>query len=583
MDKLILTISFLFFISSILQAQIIPTEIQYNPPEFGQDSLEYLELYNNSGQSINLEGYTFTQGVSYTFPDVDFPPESYIVLAVNDTAFLNTFGFSPLSQWESGALNNSGEPIELQDALGNTVFITEYADNDPWPAGADGDGFSLELCDLDEDVSMASSWGLSDAATGIMIDGVEIYGTPGQANNPDCSERFDHRIEVSSNVFTPADITITEGETILWENINGFHNVDGRQTTYPNNPESFYSGSTAPAPWTFTHTFSEVGQYTYECTPHAALGMIGTITVEPEQVDPDEFPNYDIGVVTTNNVEGVPDSLGVQCSLQGLIHGANLRESGYIFTIIDSLGDGIGVFRSSDIGNYQPKPGDEVLIEGSISQFNGLTQIEAGNIILLSENNDLVSPMVISGNVLSEITESQYVLTGPVTFVDPDQWDGTGNSFNFDVEDVNGIRYDIRIDRNTDLAGLDVPPLPNGFDDTFILYGVGGQFDSSLPFDDGYQLRPSFTSDFEVVTSLPQVQEASFLLYPNPAKDWIQIQNLPKNAYRLVIYDTSGKVLQEVINPSSHHRLNVSRAIPGTYIIQLIGDNLNESKLFSIE
>jgi len=91
-----------------------------------------------------------------------------------------------------------------------------------------------------------------------------------------------HMVEVTSNQFTPEDLVITVGDTVIWENVQGSHNVDGRQLTYPGNPESFYSGPSSTG-WTYEYVFEEEGFYDYECTPHVALGMVGTITVEPEQ------------------------------------------------------------------------------------------------------------------------------------------------------------------------------------------------------------------------------------------------------------------------------------------------------------
>ena len=572
----------LFALMQLLTGQIIPTEIQYNPPEFGQDSLEYLEIYNNSDQDINLEGYSFTAGFTHTFSELDFPANSYIVLAVNERAFTTEFGFQPTAEWESGALNNSGEPIELRDNLGNVVFNVEYVDRDPWPGEADGNGPSLELCQLDADITLPSSWGPATTKTGVVIDGIEILGTPGQPNDPDCDLRFDHRIEVTNNIYTPADITITEGETILWENLEGNHNVDGRQSTYPDNPESFYSGAVAPAPWTFTHTFNEVGKYDYECTAHVALGMVGTVTVEPDEGEPTDFPPYDIGEVTGNNPEGVPDSLGVKCSLQGIIHGANKRENGYLFTFIDSLGDGIGTFRPNDIGPYRPEQGDEIIVEGTIGQFNGLTQIEVENIMLLSRGNDIQMPIEIN-NPLSEETESQYIGIGPGTFVDSDQWDDSGNSFNFEFEDADGNRFDIRIDRNTELAGLAEPPLPNGFDDVFTIIGVGGQFDNSLPFEEGYQMLPSFEGDFMVSTSATSIQKSDVLIFPNPTDNQLIIRNIPAGTKTIKIYNEMGILVKEIPNPETQINTSVSNLTAGPYIIHFYGHQINESTTFVIK
>lgn len=87
-----------------------------------------------------------------------------------------------------------------------------------------------------------------------------------------------HDVEVSSNVFTPEDITIELGDTVTWTNVGGFHNVDGRQSTYPDNPATFYSGP-ASSGWTYFHVFDVPGFYDYECNPHAGLGMVGTVSV----------------------------------------------------------------------------------------------------------------------------------------------------------------------------------------------------------------------------------------------------------------------------------------------------------------
>jgi hypothetical protein len=300
--------------------------------------------------------------------------------------------------------------------------------------------------------------------------------------------------------------------------------------------------------------------------------MIGSITVEPEEVDSTDYPVYDIGEVTRNNVEGVADSLGVQCSIQGIIHGANRRADGYIFTIIDSLGDGIGVFRPADIGDYRPKPGDELTIEGTIAQFNGLTQINAENIILFSEGNELSDPMSLDGP-MREIHESQYLETGPVTFVNPDQWDDSGNSFNFDVEAADGTIYDVRIDANTELAGLSAPPLPNGFDGAFILRAVGGQFDATLPYDSGYQLLPSFSFDFEAVSSSDFSWAPKFEVYPNPTSHQLTVTNIPTSTLSISLSNALGNRVYLKSFPNQKDLIDVSRFSPGLYFLSLHRQN----------
>ena len=86
-----------------------------------------------------------------------------------------------------------------------------------------------------------------------------------------------HIVEVTKNVFTPAELTIHPGDTVEWRNTDGFHNVNGSQATYSMNPESF--GNNTGTGWTYSHVFTMSGKYDYQCDPHVGIGMVGTIEV----------------------------------------------------------------------------------------------------------------------------------------------------------------------------------------------------------------------------------------------------------------------------------------------------------------
>ena len=55
--------------------------------------------------------------------------------------------------------------------------------------------------------------------------------------------------------------------------------IPSTNATYPNNPDSFYSGSASNDSWTYSFTFEVAGNYEYQCNPHADMGMGGTIAV----------------------------------------------------------------------------------------------------------------------------------------------------------------------------------------------------------------------------------------------------------------------------------------------------------------
>jgi PKD repeat protein len=157
---------------------IVITEIMYNPPESGLDSLEFIELYNNGSEIKNIGGYYFSSGIEYTFPSTVLNPGDFVTVAVNSQAMLNTFGVSAF-QWTSGGLSNGGELIELKNSSGLTIDIVNYDDVSPWPTEPDGNGPSLILCDPNADNNLGVNWTYSQNFVTYNDDDNPIYATPG--------------------------------------------------------------------------------------------------------------------------------------------------------------------------------------------------------------------------------------------------------------------------------------------------------------------------------------------------------------------------------------------------------------------
>jgi len=171
-------IDYITVVDSIV-ADIVITEIMYNPPESGSDSLEFIEIYNNGGTTVNMLDYSFTLGVVFTFPDVDINPGEYLVVAVDSMACVNTFGINPF-QWTSGGLSNGGEPIELSNDIGLVVDYVSYDDQAPWPTEPDGNGPSLTFCDPALDNNDPLNWTASIEFAAINSAGDSIWATPGE-------------------------------------------------------------------------------------------------------------------------------------------------------------------------------------------------------------------------------------------------------------------------------------------------------------------------------------------------------------------------------------------------------------------
>lgn len=157
----------------------IISEIMYNPPESGIDSLEFIEFHNPSLTApLDMAGYYFSAGVEHTFPvGTVIPPEGFLVIAINSVVFENAFGV-PALQWSSGALNNSGENIVIKAPNGETADSVYYRTSTSWPQLANGKGPSLVLCDLTGDNTDPANWAASSNDAGFIVNGMAVYADP---------------------------------------------------------------------------------------------------------------------------------------------------------------------------------------------------------------------------------------------------------------------------------------------------------------------------------------------------------------------------------------------------------------------
>lgn len=153
------------------------TEINYNPPGTGtaSDNFEFLELKNTGTSNLDLGGLTFTEGIAFTFPPgTQLAPGAFFVLSRNANSFLSRYGFAPHGVFASGGLNNGGEKLTLSHTAGGSVLSVTYNDTTPWPAAADGNGFTAVPRATIYNSNDGSNWRASAA----------IYGSPGADDPP---------------------------------------------------------------------------------------------------------------------------------------------------------------------------------------------------------------------------------------------------------------------------------------------------------------------------------------------------------------------------------------------------------------
>jgi hypothetical protein len=159
---------------------LVITEIMYNNP--GADSVEFVEIYNNDTVAVNLLGYQITNGIFITFPSYVLNPGAYVVTCLDSVLFQQRFGVTAF-KWNTGnSLNNTAEPLVLRNDQGIILDSVYYRNSLPWPTSAAGNGPSAQLCNVNSDNNLGTSWGASNNPTGALVNSVQILATPGAAN-----------------------------------------------------------------------------------------------------------------------------------------------------------------------------------------------------------------------------------------------------------------------------------------------------------------------------------------------------------------------------------------------------------------
>ncbi len=164
-----------------LENGVVINEIMYHPSD-GSPGGEYIEIHNRSGSSVDLSGWSFTRGITFTFEaGVSITAGGFLVIARNPRSVIDGHGLPTsrvLGPWVGG-LDNAAETVLLRDALSNPVDRVRFADDGSWPEAADGEGSSVELIHPGLENRFGAAWAASDEG-----------GSPGEANtrlraNPD--------------------------------------------------------------------------------------------------------------------------------------------------------------------------------------------------------------------------------------------------------------------------------------------------------------------------------------------------------------------------------------------------------------
>jgi len=164
---------------------IVINEIHSNP-DVETELVEFVELYNVGPVDVDMSGWHFTDGITYTFPhNTVLRSGEYLVVAEDAYAayspktITQKYGTDPAKVYGpfTGNLRNFGEKIELCNAAGVEIDQVDYKLGFPWPTVGDavpanrsGDGHSMQLVNPLIDNDLGGSWR-------------SAYPTPGAQNS----------------------------------------------------------------------------------------------------------------------------------------------------------------------------------------------------------------------------------------------------------------------------------------------------------------------------------------------------------------------------------------------------------------
>jgi hypothetical protein len=171
-----------YFIKAVFQpdsavtGDIVLNEINYNSAR-DFDARDWVELYNNSDQGVDISGYYIRDDLITNRFDLPagtyLAARDYLVLSRDTLAFKEHF---PAVHRIAGnllfGLDANGEHLRLCRADGTVVDSLTYGNTPPWPVGPDGNGPALALRHPDLDNSDPDNWLASGR-----------HGTPGALND----------------------------------------------------------------------------------------------------------------------------------------------------------------------------------------------------------------------------------------------------------------------------------------------------------------------------------------------------------------------------------------------------------------
>jgi hypothetical protein len=153
---------------------IVINELYADPdPTNGLPAFEYVELYNRSNKTLNIDALILSVGTStINLSDAELKPNTYLLLARDG---VTSFGVSNYAELPKNlSLSNDGSLVQLYDSNGVVIHVVDYNLDYYHSTYKKDGGWSIELKNYNNFCGDDENWNASTAVKG---------GTPGVVNS----------------------------------------------------------------------------------------------------------------------------------------------------------------------------------------------------------------------------------------------------------------------------------------------------------------------------------------------------------------------------------------------------------------
>jgi PKD repeat protein len=529
---------------------IVISEVFYDTPGTDADE-EWIELYNGTGSSVDLSGYTIIDnngtGSSYTFPSgTSMAAGSYLTLAQNATGFNAIYGYDADLYGSMPFLNNGGDALLLEDASGTLV------DAVAWEGGASA--------------GVPSGWGSSSdpvANTGETIVRADVTSDSDTYADWSVATNNGNPQTQSSAVPNEAPLAVANGP---------YDGLTGSAIAFSSSGSSDSDGTIASYDWNFGDGATGSG-----ASPSHAYSTAGSYTVTLTVTDDDGAQASDQASVTiTDPAAGAVvisevfyDTPGNESKEEWieLYNGTNQTVSLGGWSLVDDNGTG----QSYNFGNkHKMDPHTFLTIAVDRKGFRNLYGYQAddyGNLPPLNNGGDA---LVLYDDQGQEVDAMAW--EGGASAGVPSGWGSTSDPYA--TEGITVVREDVTVDTDsyTDWTYATNLGNPQTQADGPILAGVNDDGTGAMDLEKPAQEEPLA---FELGN------------YPNPFNPTTVIRfTVPKqNQVRLTVYNMLGQQVAELVNSQlsagSHRaRFDASALSSGIYLYRLrVGSQVKTGKM----